>query len=429
LIRETEAKSVQLANGLTVIALETPGLHRAHLSAFVRVGSRFESREHNGVSHFLEHMLYRGTNTLANAHAVNRAFEKLGGSLDAATHVDYGMYSVTLPLSSLPHAVPHMADVLANPTFKDIDVERHIVCEEILEDLDEEGRDVDADNCSRQLIYPSHPLGFTITGSTDQVNAFSVDELKKHHRAHYTASNMVIVLAGAFRSEEALRWTRPLEQLATGARVLTHAPVHAQHEPRFALIGNASSQAELRISFRTVAEQVATRATMELLLRVIDDGMSTRLYHRICDTLGLCYDVSANYDGYEDDGLFDVSASVNPEQAPKLVSEVLGIMTELAHTGPTEEELSDAKSRARFQLEAQTDSPEELAAFWGISTLFERAQTPRDHRERLEAVTCSEVQKLAQSLCTPAALNVVAVGNPTDKDLARLEAVVRTWRA
>src|SRR5882762_4332000 len=118
--------------GLRVVVSPQPQLHRAHVALYVRIGSRFEDAKTNGLSHFLEHMLYRGTPRLASAHEVNLAFESLGGYLYAATQVDFGTFSLTIPPESLDAAVALFAEVLAEPSFADIDVEKDIVCEEIL---------------------------------------------------------------------------------------------------------------------------------------------------------------------------------------------------------------------------------------------------------------------------------------------------------
>src|SRR5271156_4649590 len=138
-----------LSNGIRAVVAPQPQLHRAHVALWVGVGSRFETAQTNGVSHFLEHMIYRGTRRRPSAHEVNLAFERLGGSLFASTQVDHGIYSLSLPPESLDAACALFGEVLAHPAFLDIDIERGIVVEEILEDLDDEGRQVDADNLSR----------------------------------------------------------------------------------------------------------------------------------------------------------------------------------------------------------------------------------------------------------------------------------------
>src|ERR1700729_3753784 len=153
---------LKLPNGLEVVIVPMPGVHRAVASLYLRVGSRFEGPEDNGISHFLEHMVFRGTPSLSSAHDQALAFERLGATLYAATHVDHGVMSVTVPPTNLTRVLGLLAEVAVAPRFTDIEVERGIVREEILEDLDDEGRDVDADNIGRALIYDKHPLGYTI---------------------------------------------------------------------------------------------------------------------------------------------------------------------------------------------------------------------------------------------------------------------------
>src|SRR5580700_5508992 len=186
-----------LANGLRVLVVPQPQLHRAHVALWARVGSRFEGRKDNGISHFLEHMIYRGTRRVRSAHEVNLAFERLGGSLFASTQVDHGIFSLSLPPESLDAATALFGEVLSQPAFLDIDVERGIVLEEILEDLDDEGRQVDPDNLSRALIYGDHPLGMTITGTEAHVRAFDEATLRRWHQEHYVADNAVLAFSGA----------------------------------------------------------------------------------------------------------------------------------------------------------------------------------------------------------------------------------------
>ena len=323
-----------LPNGLVTVVVPRQELQRAHLALYVRVGSRFEDKETNGLSHFLEHMLYRGTPRLPSAHQVNLAFERLGGFLYAATHTDFGVFSVTLPPESMDEASSHFGELLREPLFADIEIEKGIVCEEILEDLDDEGRQVDADNISRALIYPTHPLGFTITGDETRVRSFDDAMLRAHHARHYVAKSSVLVYSGPVDADEAMAMgARDFSWMPPGERILGGVPEHTQKKPRYKRVENSSSQTELRVCLRAPSEQSAERPVIEMLMRILDDGMSTRLYHRICDAGGLCYDVSAGYDGYEDDGIVDFAAGVLHERAPLVTREILAIARRAGRDG------------------------------------------------------------------------------------------------
>ena len=410
-----------------MIAAPQPELHRAHVALYVRVGSRFETEATNGLSHFLEHMLYRGTKTLTSAHEVNLAFERLGGYLYAATHTDFGVFSVTLPPESLAAATALFAEVITRPVFRNIDTERGIVSEEILEDLDDEGRMVDADNLSRQMIYGDHPLGFTITGTEKQVNAFDVKALAAHHKKHYTQATSVLAFSGAIDPKAVLRLAEThFSALPKGKRVKCEAPLASreQDKPRLLIVPNMSSQTELRVCFRAIAETSPMRPAMDMLMRILDDGMSTRLYHRLSDERGLCYDVSASFDGYEDDGVLDFAASCIHERTHTVTAEILALMKDLAETGPTDAEMEKAKQRNAWDVRAMVDSPEDWGGFFAGGHLFERFETPWERLAKNAKVTTSDIKKMAARLARPENLNVLAVGMIEGKNKTKLEKVV-----
>lgn len=418
-----------LSNGLRVVSVALPHLQRAHVAAYVRVGSRFESERENGISHFLEHMLYRGTKKLPKAHDVNLAFENLGGYLYAATQVDLGVFSVTVPSESIGRATELFGDVLANPTFPDIDVERGIVREEILEDLDDEGREVDADNLSRKLLYPTHPLGYKITGTAEHVDSFTRELLFSHHAKHYGAASTVLAFSGAIEDDEVLALAEAhFASLPRGQTITAQAPVNDQSEPRFLFVDNASSQTEVRLSFRAISERDEARPVMDMLLRILDDGMSTRLYHRICDERGLCYDVSANFDGYEDDGCLDFAAGVQHTRAAKVTKEMFAMLTELGNVGPTSEEMDKAQRRNDWEVRSLKDSPEDLAGFHAGGYLFERYETPEQRLAANRAVTKDDIRALVRRIVRPENINLLTVGLLSAEERKRIEGVIHAFR-
>src|SRR5258708_14649860 len=316
-------RTERLSNGLRTLFVPQPQLHRAHVALWARVGSRFEPGRDTGISHFPEHMIYRGTGRVPSAHAVNLAFESLAVSLFRSTQAEHGIFSLPLPPESLDEACALFGEVPSEPAFLDIDVERGIVAEEILEDLDDDGRQIDADNVSRALIYGDHPLGFTITGSENHVRSFTEDMLRGWHAEHYTAGNAALVFSGQVDVETSMVLARRTfeRSLPLGKRAAATPPPMTQKAARLEVVENVSSQTELRICFRACSEGHPRRPALDMLMRVVDDGMSTRLYHRLCDARGLCYDVPAGYDPYADDGAADVRAGERHKRAPRATRE------------------------------------------------------------------------------------------------------------
>lgn len=167
---------------------------------------------------------------------------------------------------------------------------------------------------------------------------------------------------------------------------------------------------------------------MEMLMRILDDGMSTRLYHRVCDDKGLCYDVTAAYDGYEDDGILDFAAGCQHQRTSVVAKEILSMLVELAHTGPTDEELAKARRRHGWDLRAMNDTTEELAAFHAVGHLFDRHESLEERRAANEAVTREQLRDLAAHVAQPRHLTAVAVGLLDDGEDQRFREVIEGWR-
>ena len=375
-------------------------------------------------------MLYRGTPSMPSAHDQSLAFERLGGMLYAATATDHGVMSLSLPPESVAPAIALLGEVALSPRFSAIDVERRIVSEEILEDVDDDGRPIDADNLSREQMYDGHPLGFPITGTAAHLATFDEATLAAHHARHYVADNAVLAIAGAF-DEDALfaALEAAFARMPRGARVATDAPAPMPKggAPRVRYVDSDGSQTDLRLAFRGPGDHHPMEPATEVLLRVIDDGMSTRLYERICDAQGLCYDVSAAYETYEDDAVFDFAAETQHARTPEVARELLALCAELAEHGPTADELDKVRARTAWSTRAMLDDPDDLAGFYGLAALANVARTPSARAEQIFGVTRAEVRDAAASLFRPDRLGAVAVGVLSRGDQRKLEKVVRNF--
>jgi predicted Zn-dependent peptidase len=367
-----------------------PGVRSAAVSIHVRVGSRYETSRDNGISHFLEHMLHRGTTTHPSAHEQALAFERLGGTLGASTYVDHGVLAVSVPPAEICPALELLADVCRRPVFDAIETERGIVREEILETLDSRGRRVGPDT--------------------------------RHHRRYYTSS-LVVTVAGNFSSADVSRTVRERFRLPRGTGPKSAPPARLRG-PKLQHVRDSSSQTAIRLGFRGPGERDRHEPAVELLLRVIDDGTSTRLYHRICDERGLCYDVSALFEPYEDCGLLDIAADCSHENTVEVVTEILAMLRELREKGPEPDELAKARTRLAWHLDAMQDSPGDLAAFYGFGELTGLDRTPSERLGRMQRLTPGDVRAAARRLFLPEALGLVTVGDLPRSERRKLERAV-----
>ena len=418
---ELPSESLTLGNGLRVRLVPLPHLQSATVSFFVRVGSRYETTQTNGLSHFLEHMLYRGTAVHPAAHELNLAIERLGGTLDAATHVDFTSYDLTLPPETISKGVELLAEVLQQPLLTELRTEKQIIREEILEDLNEEGEQIDVDNVSRRLLYPEHPLGFSILGSLENLDRFETDDLREHHSNHYSARNSVLCVTGAFDRGDIDKTIRSkFEGMPDGNAIDPSRSPSDTAAERFSYVHEHGSQTDVRLSFHTPGVSSPEAPTLLLLDRVLDDGLSTRIHQTICEERGLAYEAFAGNDSLEDCGVFDFGASVEHRKAPYLVETVLELISELRRQPPTEEEVDKAKRRYLWALRTVRDDPEDAAHFMGSSALFGLPERVRTAAERVERVTPNEIQQAVQRYLDPKDAYLTCVGVLDDALLSSL---------
>lgn len=409
-VSDLRVQRTTLDNGLRVVCVEQPLLHTICVTLQLNIGSRFEDATTSGCSHMLEHMLFRGTPSHPTAHAQACAVERLGATLYAATHADHGSMSLSLPPENLATGVALLGEIVTRPVLSDIQVERGIIREEILEGLDEDEQPIDPDNILRALMYEGHALGLPITGTLASVDAIDEAALRVHHRRFYTGANAVVCFAGPIDSSRCVDLAaRSFEAMPTGDPPVTSAP---QRHPgmRFRYTANQGSQTDLRLAFRAPGLDDPDEPATELLVRLLDDGMSTRVYARICDEQGLCYDASADYEPFADDGVLDFAAVVRHARAPLVMRELCSIVRELADGGPEESELQTRKDRHRWELLSLLDNPEGLADYHGLVTLQGLAESLHDRQEQIDRVTRDQVVEVARRIFRPESASAVAVG-------------------
>ncbi len=422
---ELPAESFTSSGGLRVRLVPLPHLQSATVSFFIRVGSRYESAKTNGLSHFLEHMLYRGTESHPAAHELSLAIERLGGTLDAATHVDFTSYDLTLPSETIARGVGLLAEVLREPLLSEMSTEKQIIREEILEDLNEEGQQIDIDNVSRRLLYPDHPLGFSIPGPLENLERFDTADLKRHHVAHYTAHNSVLCVAGAFDPDALTHVIHAsFDGMAAGASMELSRMGVDSAAARFDYVHDPGSQSDVRLSFHTPGVKSPEAPTLLLLGRVLDDGLSTRVHQTICEERGLAYEAFAGNDSFEDCGVFDFGASVEHGKAPRLVETILELVNALRREPPSDDEVDKAKRRYLWDLRTVRDDPEDTAHFVGTSALFGLPERIDTVAAQVAKVTPEDIRDVAARYLDPRRAYLSCVGVLDEPLLSDLRALI-----
>ncbi|MBN2574035.1 MAG: insulinase family protein [Deltaproteobacteria bacterium] len=420
-------RTARLRNGLRMVMVECSHLHGAAAALYARAGSRYETARSNGLSHFVEHMLFRGSAGLPSSFALNRAIEERCGMLNGETGRDYSLFQVHFHPRELGEVLRILGDLFAAPRFSDIDLERKIVLEEILDDFDEHGQRVNLDDVGRAHAWRRHPLGFPITGPERNIRRFSRREVLAHFRRYYGARNLVLAVAGPVAGARVLACARQaFGGLPAGRRRRARPAPGSLGGPRFHCLRTDSAQIEVQILFRGLPDAHPLYPALVLLLRLLDDGMATPLHYRVCDRRGLAYHVNAALEPLGDTSLVEITAACAAANLPDLLGEIFAILGEMRERPALPWEKAKAKRRYARDLEAGFDDVEGLCAWYGDSLLAELPlRSPAERYRRVARVGAAEIRRVARKVLRPEGLVVTAVGSFTPSVVRRARALVR----
>ena len=420
LSRAYDFREQTLPNGLTVQTIRQPHLHSATISVFARVGSRHESASDNGLSHFLEHMFFRGCDGFPDSTALNGAMEDLGGILDGFTTRDYSGYQSTVHPSGVADGIEIFGQMFSSPHFEDIDIERSIILEEQLDALDDRGRDLDLDNLVHRASFGDHPLSQPVDGPRKNVRRFDQADLHRHRRRFYGAKNLVLSVAGNIEHGACRRAARRTFGGLFEGRQATEgrAPTYKKDGPHLQFLSSDDAQTRLRLVFRTVPWTHRDFPALLLIRRILDGGLSARLQVELVEKRGIVYEVGADHDAYVDCGLLGFELAVAHRKLGYAIEELGRVLQDLKTDGVTAEELARVCARARIGLELGLDAPAELVQLFGTTRLFRPPLTPETRMEQLEQVTTVDVRRVLRKYLIPARMTAVAVGGATRMQFA-----------
>ena len=430
MLPEVRTEAARLPSGLRVVTVDLPHLHTASLVLYVKVGSRLERPEDNGLSHFVEHMLFRGTEGYPTSYDINFAFESLGGTLYAETGRDYSLFQVTLVPALLDGGLELFGELFARPRFADLELERQLILEELNEDYDERGAEINSADLARGLLFADHPLAQRIIGPPENVERFTEADVRRHFARYYCAENSILVAAGPVaHSALVAAAERHLGGLAPGAAAEAEpARFDQENGARFLHVPDSGAQSSVEVLWRGVPELDPDAMAQVALVRALDDGMSTRLHYRLCDQLGLAYSLQAGLEPLHDVTVLEVTGATANAKVPELVARLLELADELRRTGISEAELAKVKRRFRYDLLSSIDDANAMAGWFGGTALYYPPTSLEERAARMDAVTVEDVRRAASRVLVADNLAVVVVGSLTRARLAELRSAVQNYR-
>jgi predicted Zn-dependent peptidase len=425
---DPHVETTTLGNGLAVTTVALPHLHTAVCALFIKVGARFERPEDNGLSHFVEHMLFRGSERYPSSLALNTAVERLGSTLHAETGRDYTLFQLALEPEFVAAGIDVLGELLTKPRFADIELERALILEEINEDYDEQGNEINADDIARGLAFEDHPLGQRIIGPRSNVERFSPKDVRRHFEKFYGATNANLCVAGPIDHATIVEAAdRAFSNMPRGKRAEVPAAPPLSPGPRIRHVSDAGSQTSLAVLFRAIPELDPSYVALVALLRVLDDGMSTRLHYTLADQKGLAYSIHAAIEPLADAALFEITGATANAKVPSLVRELLSLLGGLRDGKVSTDEIAKARVRYRYETLASIDDAAAMAGWFGGTALY---YAPPPLSERLAAMTRVEVDdvvRVAREVLAPDHLVLAAVGTLSRARLGELRQIVNGW--
>jgi predicted Zn-dependent peptidase len=406
-----DIKREVLPNGLIVLSEEMSHIRSISIGIWMKTGSRDEIPELNGISHFAEHMVFKGTTT-RSARDIARQVDSIGGNMDAFTGKETICFNIKVLDEHLPVAIDILSDLVLNPVFdpKDITREKGVILEEIK--MDEDNPDYLVHEIFTQNFWKDHPLGKPILGTKDTVKSFEQEKLFEFYRRRFVPNNMIISAAGNLNHE---RFVGLIKERFSG---LTRVP-NGFHQPAPAvtpciITRNKKSLEQVQLCLGVPSHPISheKRYVSYVLNTILGGGMSSRLFQKIREDQGLVYAIYSDLNPYRDTGCLSINAGTSLEATPKVVDSVVAEFRELKGETISAEELRRAKDQLKgslmLSLESSTSRMSNLAR---QEMYFERFFSLDETIDQIESVSAEEVAEMAGTLFNQGKVAVTVLGN------------------
>lgn len=407
---EPDVRVEELDGGGAVITCQMPGRNAAYLGLWVRVGSRYETDEEAGASHFLEHLHFDGSATRTGMQ-IRRIINGCGGWMNAGTGEEYTVYIAAVPRDRFALGYEVMAEMLAAPGLAQADFERqkHIISEEI--GMWHDTPQLRVQLLARQLLFPGHPLGRFGAGTRESIAAMTLPRLRAFREGTYRAGALVSVAAGGVPHEEHRGlFERHLSGMPPGGNSRVAA---APGRPSSAAVVERKEcdQAHVAIVSRALSRRDERRWAQALMNIVLGGSISSRLMEEVREKRGLAYSIGSDVTGFSDVGRFTVSAGVRPDRLEEALRVITGELARMKDEEIGEEELGRAKEYVRGQLLLSLEDAEKVMTWAGEAYVsVGRIPTVSEMLERFEAVTPAAVREVAGEVLDPAGRCVAVIG-------------------
>ncbi len=412
-----------LPNGLRVLLVPVKGSETVTVSTTVEAGSNYEDKGNNGISHFLEHMCFKGTPTRPSSSIINHELDAIGSQSNAFTGNEWTSYYAKAHFRHLPKILDIISDLYLNPLLPEAEIEKEkgVVIEEInmYEDIPQRKVwDVYA-----ELLHKNEPAGRPIIGPKENIRSLTRKDLISYRSTHYVPSTTTVVVSGKFNQSAVMKQiSNTFGKMKKSKALGKVTPKNIQKNPAVSLLDKKSDQSHLILGFRAFDLYDKRNWALSLLSVILGGGMSSRLFQKMREELGICYYVRSGKNAYTTHGDFAISAGVANDRLEEALVGIIEELNKLKTDKVLERELRKAKDYQIGNLFLGLEGSDDFAEFYGFQEIsHEKIMTPAECVKKIEAVTIKDIQDMAKKIFDKKHANLAIVGpKKDDKNLIKL---------
>ncbi len=414
-----------LKNGLRVVTIPMKDNPTATVLVLVEAGSKYEEKKVNGISHFLEHMCFKGTIKRPKAIDISKELDALGSQYNAFTAQEYTGYYAKSDAKHFRQIFDVVSDIYLNSTFPEIEMEKEkgVIIEEINMYEDMPNRHVQ--DLMMKLLYGDQPAGWNVAGDKKNILEMKRDDFIKYRTQHYLPEATVLIVAGAVTEKEVMREVNKIfKEVPIGKKVGKVKVKEEQQKPQVLINYKKTDQTHFVLGVRTYDLFDKKNMTLAVLGGVLGGGMSSRLFQKLREEMGVGYYVRAYNDAYTDHGFFQISAGVDNKRIDEVLDAVLSECNKLKKFKVSEEELNKVKECLIGNMKLTLESSDDIANFYGGQELLKRElKQAEDKAREIRKVTASQIKALANDIFKDKKLNLALIG--PFKDRAKFQKMLR----
>lgn len=406
----------RLASGLPILTAPVDGTAAVTVLVFAGAGSRYETNAERGISHFLEHMFFKGGGKYTSAAQVSMAIDSVGGDFNAFTGKEYAGYYVKVEATHAELACDVLSDMLIHATFPqdEIEKERGVIIEEYRMYQDtpmyQAGWDFE------QLLFGDQPLGWDTIGTEAVIRSVNQEDFMRHKNEFYTPDNLVVTFAGNITEKDAMKLGETYFGAVGGKKARAWEPLAACPQERLFLRSKPTEQAHLVLGVQGISSQDPNHFAQKILAVVLGGSMSSRMFLNIREAKGMCYYISTSTDNYMDAGILSTRAGVDQARLHEAITLIRHEYDVCAKDGITKEELKRGKDYLKGKITLSLEDSEERAHFYGKQQLlYPHVRDIQEYMEEIDRVTLEQVNALAKTLLTTEKLRLAVIGKEDNK--------------